>query len=232
MIGQGARGPCWGQPLCNGTLVASIPKSMGYRYYDAFVKKARQENKLARSYYKLADLNRQYRLLPQRQPWRVLDLGAAPGSWSQWFCEQIQHPESVVVAVDLKPLKFKHSQLIFFQSDIREISWDQEPWNQWVPFDLIVCDMMAPTSGIRDVDQARSFELAQWAWLTAQKTLKNGGHWLIKVFDQPSLSPWLKQIKPFFSQIRRVRPEAVRSSSSEVYLVGLQWKGTQETLKP
>ncbi|MES3038395.1 MAG: RlmE family RNA methyltransferase [Bdellovibrionota bacterium] len=194
---------------------------MTYNPKDRFFHKAKKENYLARSIYKLQEIDQKHRLLQKND--YILDLGASPGSWSQYCLEKVG-VNGLVVGVDLKPVDIKDRRFSFFQADIREMSLELLKVDR--PFDVVLSDMAPSTTGIRDVDQARSEELCIMALDVAQKFLKPQGHFVCKLFHSDAFAPLKKQLEGMFSKVEIVKPEATRKISKEIFLVGIRKKNS------
>lgn len=181
---------------------------------DPFTKKAKKENYEARSIYKLEEIDKREQLF--KGVHRVLDLGAAPGSWTQ-YCLKKLAPGDKVVAVDLSPLGFTHPQVIFIQKPIEEIDLVSILGSE--KMDLVLSDMAPKTTGVHDTDVARSFDLASLALEAACKFLKPGGSFVVKLFMGESFEEYRKLLRIHFEQIRILRPESTRKHSREVFFV-------------
>jgi len=186
---------------------------------DPFTKKARRENYEARSVYKLSEIDRKERLFPGVR--RILDLGAAPGSWTQYCLEQA--PAAKIIAVDLSPLQVEDPRITFLQQSIEDIDFTVHLGSEKV--DLVLSDMAPKTSGIHDSDVALSLELATTALITAQKFLKPGGHFVAKLFMGSGFEDYQRQVRMAFGQLRLIRPESTRKHSREIFFVGKNFKG-------
>lgn len=190
------------------------------KLHDRFFKQAKREGKLARSVYKLEELDRRERLF--RKGDRVLDLGASPGSWLEYILEAIG-PEGVACAVDLKPIhkKFK-GKATFLMKDVRLL--DGSEFAPIAPggFDVVVSDMAPNTSGIRIVDQARSLELCECALNLAGRLLKKNGNFAVKIFYGPETERFRETVAQRFAVARLRKPDACRDESTETYVVGLR----------
>ena len=190
---------------------------------DGYFRRAKREGRLARSVYKLEELDRRDRLF--RPGGRVLDLGAAPGSWLEYVLEAVG-PSGVACAVDLKPIhkKFKgraHFRMLDAAELLPETFADVAS-----AFDVVVSDMAPRTSGVRIVDQSRSLELCGVAWDVAEKTLRTGGHFVCKFFDGPEAEAFRDGLRPRFRTVRVRKPDACRRESFEAYLVCLHFLGS------
>jgi len=183
---------------------------------DRFFHKAKADGYLARSAYKLEDLQKKFRLI--RSGDLILDLGAAPGAWSQVALKCVG-PSGRVVGLDLKAMDLKAPNARFYQMNAFEFD-SQILENRMV--DCLLSDMAPNTTGIRNVDQMRSHELCEEVLKIAQVHLVQGGHLVIKIFEGPETGEFTKRLGKMFSQVKRIKPEAVRKGSFETYLVGLK----------
>lgn len=192
---------------------------------DSYRTKARAEGYVARAIYKLKAIDEKYRLLQRGQ--RVLDLGCAPGSWLQYLAPRVG-PTGVVVGVDLTPLTINVAPPVhFILGDLAAL--DLEAVTAISPdFDAVVSDMAPKTTGIREVDQQRSLELAVTAWEWARKLLRPGGHFLVKVFEGPGIEALFRELEKAFQTCRRVKPPGSRAASKEIYLLAMNRRMAEE----
>ena len=184
---------------------------------DRFTAKAHKEGFAARSIYKLEEIDRRLRLV--RQGMRVLDLGAAPGSWTQYLAQKVGG-KGAVVALDLNPLRVAVPAYV----QAREMDVLSAPVEEIAalgPFDLVVSDMAPHTTGVRDADVARSVELVERAIVIADASLKPGGALLVKIFQGSGFEDVRALLRARYDEVRIVKPEASRKESSEIYLAGL-----------
>lgn len=182
---------------------------------DPFTKKARQENYEARSIYKLQEIDKRERLFSGVK--RVIDLGAAPGSWTQYCLEKLPK-ESKIVACDLSPLGFQNDRVIFLQESIEAADIAGAMGGEKA--DLVLSDMAPKTSGQHDRDVALSLELATMALNTAEKHLKRGGNFVVKVFMGSGFEEYQKLLKSKFEKVNLLRPESTRKQSREIFFIG------------
>jgi len=189
---------------------------------DPYVQKARAEGYRSRAAYKLLELDRKDRLLAPGQ--LVVDLGAAPGSWSQVAAAKLG-TKGRVVAVDLLPME-PLPGVLFLQGDFRE----QEILDALLlalggsKADLVISDLAPNISGIGVSDQARSMYLAELALEFAAKCLKPGGSLLVKVFQGAGFTEFLTAMRKAFTKVGSRKPDASRGRSSEMYLLGKSLK--------
>ncbi len=193
-----------------------------FKPHDFYFKKAKKQKYLARSVYKLEEIQKKYRILKPGA--RVLDLGCAPGSWLQYAQEKVG-PKGVVVGVDQKELKADFGPKVFFvKEDVYELELSK--LKQYVPyFDVVLSDMAPATTGIGFVDSTRSVYLAERALEIARAVLKKGGFFLCKVFEGEDFPPFLKRYREAFERVKIIKPKASRKDSREIYLLGIGKKG-------
>jgi 23S rRNA (uridine2552-2'-O)-methyltransferase len=180
---------------------------------DAFQRKARREGYRARSAYKLMDIQKKSNIF--REGSTVLDLGAAPGGWSQVALEFIGE-EGKLVGVDLQHiLPLKGAQ--FIQGDLREVEIRRQLEEFAPKADAVISDMSPNLSGNYSVDQARSVELSLLALeIAAERKAKC---FVCKVFEGSDFQEFRKEVIDEFGSVRTLSPEASRKQSSEVYLI-------------
>lgn len=188
---------------------------------DYYSRRARQEQFASRAVYKLADIDRKYRLFRPGQ--RLLDLGCAPGSWLQYLGGRVG-PQGLVVGIDRQPLAATLGPpVVFRQEDITTLA--PATLQELTPrFDAVLSDLAPATSGIKDVDHQRSLALARRAWEFALALLAPRGHFLVKVFAGADFSDFVAEIKPHFHQVAIVKPTASRKDSREIYVLGYHKK--------
>ena len=185
----------------------------GRRRTDAFQRRARREGYRSRSVYKLMDIQKRSKIF--RKDDTVLDLGAAPGGWSQVALEYIGE-DGKLVGVDLQHiLPLKGAQ--FLQGDIRESETRKELEKLVPKADVVLSDMSPNLSGNYSVDQARSVELALFALEIASERKANS--FVVKVFEGSDFQDFRKAVIDEFGSVRTLSPEASRKQSSEVYLI-------------
>ena len=185
----------------------------GRRRTDAFQKRARREGYRSRSVYKLMDIQKSSKIF--RKDDTVLDLGAAPGGWSQIVLEYIGE-DGKLVGMDLQHiLPLKGAQ--FLQGDIRETETRKELEKLVPKADVVLSDMSPNLSGNYSVDQARSVELSTLALEIASEREANS--FVVKVFEGSDFQDFRRAVIDEFGSVRTLSPEASRKQSSEVYLI-------------
>ncbi len=192
-------------------------------FADAFVKKAQKEGYRSRAAYKLLEIQNKDKIL--KPGMTVVDLGAAPGGWSEVAAKFIQ-PGGKVVALDILPMDAM-PDVVFIQGDFTE----EETYNLLLrqvenkPVDVVISDMAPNTSGIKVVDQAKSMYLAELALDFAKQVLKPGGVLVTKVFQGTGFEEFLRDLRAVFKQVKTRKPEASRSRSNEIYLLAKDFRG-------
>lgn len=190
---------------------------------DFYFHKAKRENFSARSVYKLQNIQEKYKILAPGNA--VLDLGASPGSWSEYICT-ILGKRGRLAALDIKDLslsakeKIKRSevQFDFFLNSV----FEPMPENL-LAFDAVVSDMAPSTQGNRLVDSQGSLELALRAFEIASSHLKPGGHFVVKLFQSEETVAASKAWAKAFKMSKLYRPPATHKDSKEVYFIGLHF---------
>lgn len=191
---------------------------------DEFVKRANREGYRSRAAYKLMELDDKDKLI--RPGMAVVDLGAAPGSWSQVVVERLKG-QGRVIALDLLEMQAM-SGVEFIQGDFTddEVLATLEASLHGRPIDLVICDMAPNISGISTVDQARSIYLNELALEFALKWLKPGGGFLVKMFVGSGYDEAVGAIRQGFEKTATRKPKASRDRSNEVYVLATGKKAT------
>lgn len=199
---------------------------MTYRVQDHYFRKAKKEHYLARAVYKLEEIQKKHRIVKPGD--RVLDLGAAPGSWMQ-LVSGIVGKSGMVVGIDLKPIEQSiGDRVVTFRGDIFDGEFVESALGGYIPFDAVLSDMAPATSGIRVADAARSALLFERAFEIARRVLKPGGIFLAKIFHGPDFHRLFSDVKREFSTARAIRPEATRKESREIYIMGAGLRRSSE----
>lgn len=192
-----------------------------YRKPDRYAEAAKEQGYAARSVFKLEEIDRRVHLL--KGGMHVLDLGAAPGSWSQYAAKRIT-PSGRLLSVDRNPITAKlppHARTIV--GDALTLGPELEAF---APYDAVVSDMAPDTTGDRETDKIRSFELTTRAILVAAALGKPGSSFVGKIFMGRQFEEARALLRRHYGKVRTLRPEAVRGVSYEVFLVGLDKRET------
>ncbi|MGA2449136.1 MAG: RlmE family RNA methyltransferase [Polyangiaceae bacterium] len=188
-----------------------------YAKPDRFTRAAKAAGFPARSVFKLEEIDRRVGLL--RQGMRVLDLGAAPGSWSMYASQRIG-AAGKLLAVDLNPLTANLPRNASFeQGDALAIG--DEPLARFGPYDVVLSDMAPNTTGSRVTDQTRSFELFMRALAVATSQSVVGGSFVGKIFMSDDLLEARQEVRRHYDTERLIRPEGTRAESMEIFLLGI-----------
>jgi 23S rRNA (uridine2552-2'-O)-methyltransferase len=188
------------------------------RKKDFFYKKAKADNYRSRASFKLLQINKKFRLIKKGD--YVLDLGAAPGGWMQ-VAREVVGDRGRVVGVDLEEIMgFEEDNINLIQGDINDPEIIERIKGLSQVFDVVISDASPDISGAWDVDHFNSIALAQSALNISRSLLKEGGNFLVKVFQGDLLDGFVSEVKKEFEFNRRAKPEASRKQSAEVYVVG------------
>jgi 23S rRNA (uridine2552-2'-O)-methyltransferase len=200
----------------------SNPEWIRRHVTDPFVKRSVQEGYRSRAAYKLTEIDERDRLL--RPEMTVIDLGAAPGSWSQVARRRLSGADGTlrgrVIALDVLPME-PVPDVAFIQGDFREESVEQQLASLLgdVRVDVVLSDMAPNLSGIAAADAARSLHLGELAADFAHRHLKPDGVLLVKAFQGSGYSQFVERLKREFRSVATRKPEASRESSAEVFLL-------------
>ena len=194
---------------------------------DPYVARAQKEGYRARAVYKLIEMNERFRFLKNGQV--VVDLGAAPGSWTQYVMREF--PRSRVFAMDLLEIK-PIPGVEFYQGDFttdEALDWLNEKLGieegATGPVDVVLSDMAPNTVGHKKTDHIRQMVLLEYAFDFALRALKPGGTFVAKSFTGGTTNDLLKQIRERFTAVHHIKPPASRKDSVEMFIVATGFKG-------
>ena len=189
-------------------------------YRDHYFLKAKQQNYPARSVYKLKEIDAKFKLF--KPGMKVLDLGAAPGSWSLAASERVG-PSGCVLACDMQTTETGFPPNVrFLTADVFALSEEfEEALASLAPFDVVMSDMAPGTTGTRFADQARSCELCRKALTIAARCLKPGAAFVVKIFMGPDVRDFLAAMRAHFTSVKGFKPKSSRAESKETFYVGL-----------
>ena len=196
---------------------------MKEHFDDPYVKKSQQDGYRSRASYKLIEINDKDKLF--KPAMRVVDLGAAPGGWSQVAAKLVGDNGTIVASdiLEMAPLP----GVTFVQGDFTE----QEVYEAILAeigdkkADLVISDMAPNMSGNSSSDQPQAMYLVELALDMAAQVLRPGGNFLVKVFQGEGFEEYLKSMRAQFGSVVTRKPDASRARSREVYLLGRQYKG-------
>ena len=189
---------------------------------DSYVRQAQQSGYRSRAAFKLLEINERDRLL--RPGMSVVDLGAAPGGWSQVAAAAVGD-KGRVVALDILPMD-SLPDVVFIQGDFRE----EAVFEQMLTIvdarsvDLVISDMAPNISGVKAVDQPRAMYLAELALELARGVLAPGGSLLVKVFQGEGSDEFRRTLQQIFEKVVTRKPKSSRAESREVYLLARNYK--------
>ena len=190
---------------------------LGEHFSDEYVKKAQQEGYRSRAVYKLKEIQDRDRIIQPAM--KIVDLGAAPGGWSQYATELLGRKGRIVASdiLPIDPLPFVE----FVQGDFREDDVLQAILDllENERADLVISDMAPNMSGVDAVDQPRAIHLCELALDMAQRVLKPNGCFLVKLFQGEGSEAYLKDVKQHFKTVKIRKPAASRPRSREVYVL-------------
>jgi len=203
-----------------------LPKAwIQERKKDYYYRKAKEEDYRSRAAYKLFQAVETYHFMKEGDV--VVDLGAAPGGWTQ-ASRKIIGPRGFVLAVDLKPIEpFRERNVKAIVGDIME----EETLTQILELlprkaDVVISDASPNISGIWELDHARQIDLAQRALEIALKVLKPYGNFFVKVFQGDMLEDFIVKVKQHFRDVKIIKPKASRAKSAELFVLGLGLKAS------
>lgn len=192
-------------------------------FKDQYVLKSQQEGYRSRAAYKLLQIQEKDKII--KPGMNVVDLGAAPGGWSQ-VARQFVGAKGKVVALDILPME-QLAQVEFVLGDFQE----EAVLNQLLaivnnePIDLVISDMAPNITGVKAVDQPKSIYLLELAIDLADQVLKPGGTLLMKIFQGEGFQPLLAGLRQRYQKVITRKPDASRTRSAEVYLLAKGFKG-------
>lgn len=191
---------------------------------DSYTLRARKDGYPARSVYKLEEIQASCHIVKPGDT--VLDVGAAPGSWTLYTHRMLLKGEGRIIAVDLNPLNLNPipPTVTAFVGD----AFSKEIRAKLVengPFDAIISDAAPMTMGNRSVDTSRSEWLAEQVLILATEQLKKGGNLVIKIFQGGGQQELLFKMRSLFAKAKTLKPKACRSDSFETYLIGMDYQG-------
>ncbi len=193
-------------------------------FKDPYVQQAQKDGFRSRAVYKLEELDQKDQLFKPGQ--YIIDLGAAPGGWSQWLAQKLQHNATIIatdiLAMDALP------DVTFIQGDFTE----DEVLQQLLAVigedlaDLVISDMAPNMSGMDAIDQPKAMYLVELALDLALRVLRKNGCFVCKAFQGVGFQEWHDQLRQNFAVVKTRKPKASRPRSREVYIVAKGFKGS------
>ncbi len=194
---------------------------MGSRPYirrDYYYRLAKKKNFRSRAAFKLLQIDRKFRIF--RKGDVVVDLGAAPGGWTE-VARKLSGDEGFILAVDIKPVTvFPYKNIKFLLTDINNPN-AVEKIQLALPqkADVVLSDLAPNVSGHWELDHLKQILLAKRALNISRKVLKRNGKFVVKVFQGSSSESFFKEVKNYFKQVKRFKPKASRARSAEIYFI-------------
>jgi len=189
---------------------------------DPFVIQAQKDGYRSRAAYKLIEIDKKYHII--KPGIKAVDLGAAPGGWSQVLSNRIGATGRVVAAdlLEMPPIK----NIDFIQGNFEEekVLRDIQDKLKNLPVDLVISDMAPNISGIKMVDQQRAIYLNELALGFVKNNLKQNGFFLVKSFVGADFEKFLNELKLHFKKVFKIKPDSSRSRSSEIFLLGYEFQ--------
>lgn len=189
---------------------------------DFYADKAKKEGYPARSVYKLMEIQEKHSII--KPGYSILDLGAAPGSWSL-YAAKITGPKGRVKGIDLKQISLAKTpdNITFYKGDIFDPALlDEICGNK--NFNVVLSDAAPDTTGNKAIDSARSLDLSEQVLNIACKHLPSGGIMVVKIFQGGDFSGFLKTVREYFSRVKILKPKASRKDSFEIFVIGMDKK--------
>jgi 23S rRNA (uridine2552-2'-O)-methyltransferase len=201
-----------------------LPKAwVRERKREYYYRKAKEEKLRSRAAYKLLQAVKKYKFIKAGHV--VVDLGAAPGGWTQ-ASRRIVDSSGFVLAVDLKQIEPVDSPNVrTIIGDVTEPKTVQDIL-EFLPHsaDVVIADVSPNISGIWELDHARQIDLARQSLRIAASILRSGGNFFVKVFQGSTLNDFVEEVKQYFRFVKLVKPKASRAKSSEIYVLGMNFR--------
>jgi 23S rRNA (uridine2552-2'-O)-methyltransferase len=195
--------------------IKTLKASGKNKWEDHLSRKAKAENYPARSIYKLEEIQNKFKVIKKND--QVIDLGCSPGSWLLYAAKQVG-VTGKVFGIDLKTVDIKlPKNVLAIQDDILDLNpafLDKDR-----KFNVILSDMAPATTGRKDVDALRSFELCEMALKVADDYLEQNGNFVCKIFQGNEFSAFQKKVKSGFKTCKIFKPESCRKQSKEIYII-------------
>ena len=193
------------------------------RKREYYYRKAKKEKFRSRAAYKLLQTIKKYQFIKTGDV--VVDLGAAPGGWTQ-ASRKIVGSKGFVLGVDLKHIQpFDQPNVRFVTGDVTDPQ-TVEQIKKLLPYpaDVVISDVAPNVSGVWELDHARQIDLARWSLRVAVSVLKREGHFFVKVFQGDMLNDFVREVKQEFAFVKLIKPKASRARSAELYVLGMNLK--------
>ncbi|MBN2723865.1 MAG: RlmE family RNA methyltransferase [Deltaproteobacteria bacterium] len=190
--------------------------------HDVYFRKAKEQNFVSRAVYKLKETDEKYKIL--KKGMTVIDMGAAPGSWSQYAASKIGS-SGKLISVDLNELAVSlPAWCRVFKSDFNDLDYEKIMEDNGGPFDVILSDMAPSTTGIKFTDCVRSAELVNFVLDKVPGILKVGGALYCKIFQGEDFDDTVKNVRALFKRVKMIKPDSSRSESKELFIYAWERK--------
>ena len=194
----------------------NIKKPAKNQWEDHLTRRAKSENYPARSVYKLEEIQNKFKVMKKND--QVLDLGCAPGSWLLYAAKQVS-ASGKVFGIDLKQIDIKlPGNVVAIKDNILNLD-NNFFLNENLRFNIILSDMAPATTGRKDVDALRSFELCNMALKVADDFLVQKGNFVCKIFQGNDFNAFQKNVKSKFKECKIFKPDSCRKQSKEIYVI-------------
>ncbi len=194
-----------------------LKKKAKYVVVDKYTKQAHQEGFVARSIFKLQEIDQKVKLYAPGMS--ILDLGSSPGSWLQFASKKVGK-DGVVIGLDISDVRVTDPNVHFFIQDLFEVAEASAKIKQWAPFDIVQSDAMVKTNGIVESDCSKSIQLVEAGIALSKLHLKSGGVFLAKIFEGPGFNEFWNEFRKYFKKSKVFKPESIREGSREIYVLG------------
>lgn len=191
-----------------------------YQTADFYARKAKKEEFAARSVYKLEEIQQKYRLIKKGD--KVLDLGCAPGSWLQYAAQQAGN-KGQVLGIDLKEVAIAlPANVRVIRGDVFDLADQKGNMAQTIGsgYQVVLSDMAPSTTGHKETDSARSYQLCVVALAIAVASLTEGGAFICKIFQGGDFEDFVRSVRSAFDKIKIIKPQSCRKESKEIYIIG------------
>ena len=185
---------------------------------DEFVKQANKENWRSRAVFKLKEIDEKYNLI--KQNYRILDLGSAPGGWSQYASRK--YKSTKITAIDVLKME-SLTNVNFVQTKIEDFQENYLKNENFSKIDLVMSDIAPNISGIESADIPAMLNLAEEVTIVALAALKQRGNFLIKLFQGKGTEEYLNDVKNHFEVLKIIKPKASRPNSKEIYMLAMNF---------
>ena len=219
------------QTVKKSRLKKSSQKWLLRQINDPYVEQARLEGKRSRAAFKIIEIDEKFKIFKKKKV--VVDLGAAPGGWSEYAVEKVG--DGNVVAIDLLEIAPIPGVTFFLQDFLVEDAHEKIieelkkiPRNKYGLCDVVMSDMAANTTGDKGTDHTRIIGLLEESLDLSAKILKDGGVFVGKIFQGGSSDEIIKKLRKSFSLVKYFKPKSSRKDSSETYLVATGFKNSQD----